>query len=151
MTGGAFAATRDDLTISDANERLDVDVIHGFLAASYWAENIPREVVQRAIDNSLNFGLYKRGEQIGFARFVTDRATFAYLADVFVLPPHRGKGYATWLVGTALSHPAFAGVRRMLLATRDQHALYGRLGFASLARPERFMEIHRADVYQSAG
>ena len=151
MTGGAFAVTRGDLTISDAHERLDFEVIHGFLAGSYWSENIPRETVRRALANSLCFGLYERGAQIGFARFVTDSATFAYLADVFVLPPHRGKGHASWLVGTALTHPAFDGVRRLLLATRDQHALYARLGFAPLERPERFMEIHRPDVYASGG
>ena len=149
MTAGEFTVTRDDLTISDAPERLDFEVIHGFLAGSYWAENIPRETVRRALAHSLNVGLYKGDAQVGFARFVTDRATFAYLADVFVLPGHRGKGYATWLVGTALTHPAFDGLRRLLLATRNQHKLYAGLGFAPLAHPERFMEIHQPDVYQS--
>lgn len=148
MTGSTFTATRDDYEISDANERLDLGVVHGFLTAAYWSTGISREVVERAIANSLNFGLYKQGAQIGFARFVTDRATFAYLADVFVLPPHRGHGLATWLVGSALTHPALSGLRRLLLATRDQQKLYARLGFAPLAKPERLMEIHRPDVYQ---
>jgi GNAT superfamily N-acetyltransferase len=147
----AFRATRDDYEISDAPERLDLDVIHGFLTDTYWSPGIARATVERALANSLCFGLYKAGAQIGLARFVTDRATFAWLADVFVLPPHRGQGLATWLVGTALTHPAFHGMRRMLLATRDQHALYARLGFVPLARPERFMEIHRPDVYQTGG
>jgi len=148
MSGEPFAATRDGFEISDASDRLDIGVIHGFLAASYWSPGIPREIVERAIANSLNFGLYKEGAQIGFARFVTDRATFAYLADVFVLPPHRGQGLASWLVGTALTHPALYGLRRLLLATRDQQKLYARLGFAPVANPERLMEILRPDVYQ---
>ena len=146
---GAFTATRGEFELSDARDRLDIGVIHGFLSAAYWSPGIPRDIVQRAVDNSLCFGLYRRGAQIGFARFVTDRATFAYLADVFVLPEHRGQGLASWLVGTALTHPALAGLRRLLLATREQQKLYGRLGFAPLERPERFMEIHRPDVYAS--
>jgi GNAT superfamily N-acetyltransferase len=145
---GAFVATRDDLTVSDDPARLDLDVIHGFLTRSYWAAGIPRETVARALAHSLNFGLYQAGAQIGLARFVTDRATFAWLADVFVLEPHRGRGHASWLVRTALAHPDLAGLRRMMLATRDKHALYARFGFAPLARPERLMEKHDPDVYQ---
>ena len=142
-------AARDGYEISDAPARLDLDVIHGFLTAAYWSPGISRDVVARAIDNSLCFGLYRDGAQVGFARFVTDRATFAYLADVFVLPEHRRRGLASWMVRTALSHPALAGLRRLLLATRNQHELYARLGFAPLAGPERFMEIHDPDVYAS--
>lgn len=159
MTGGAagtaaqapdvvFVARRGDVEVSTARERLDVDVIHGFLAASYWSPSIPRAVVLRALDGSLNFGLYRDGAQIGFARFVTDGATFAYLADVFVLPAHRGQGHASWLLAAALTHPALQGLRRVLLATRDQHALYARHGFAPLAAPGRFMEILRPDLYR---
>ena len=150
MTDAAFTAARDDLEISDARERLDLDVIHGFLTTSYWSTGIRREIVECAVANSLCFGLYKRGAQIGFARFVTDLATFAYLADVFVLPAYRRQGLAAWLVGTALTHPALTGLRRLLLATRDQQKLYARLGFAPLAKPERLMEIHRPDIYQAA-
>jgi GNAT superfamily N-acetyltransferase len=142
-----FTTARDGYEVSDAPARLDLDVIHGFLTAAYWSPGISRDLVARAIGNSLCFGLYRDGVQVGFARFVTDRATFAYLADVFVLPGHRGRGLASWMVGTALSHPALAGLRRLLLATRDQHKLYARLGFAPLSRPERFMEIHDPDVY----
>jgi GNAT superfamily N-acetyltransferase len=146
-----FAVRNGDLEVSSAPERLDLDVIHGFLAASYWATHIPRETVERAVANSLSFGLYRAGTQIGYARFVTDHATFAYLADVFVLPPHRGQGHATWLVGTALTHPTLLGLRRLLLVTRDQHKLYARLGFAPLAHPERFMELTRHDIYSAPG
>jgi GNAT superfamily N-acetyltransferase len=146
-----FHARRGDYEIATAPERIDLDVVHGFLANSYWAQDIPRDVVARSLAGSLNFGLFHLGAQIGLARFVTDRATFGYLADVFVLPPHRGQGLATWLVGTALAHPALTGARRLLLATRDQHALYARAGFAPLARPERFMEILRPDIYRPAG
>ena len=148
MTGAPFTATFGDFELSDAPDRLDVDVIHRFLAGTYWSPGIPRETVERAVASSLNFGLYKGDAQVGFARFVTDRATFAYLADVFVLPDYRGQGLATWLVDTAMTHPALTGLRRVLLATRDQHALYARVGFAPLARPERFMEILAANVYR---
>lgn len=155
MTGGearaVFSVRSGDVEVSDARERLDVDMIHGFLAQSYWAAGIPRSTVERALDHSLNFGLYRAGAQLAFARFVTDRATFAYLADVFVLPAHRGQGLGRRIVEVALTHPALDGLRRMLLATRDAHALYARFGFAPVARPERFMEIHRPDVYRSGG
>jgi GNAT superfamily N-acetyltransferase len=146
---GELKAARDGYEVSDAPGRLDLDVIHGFLTAAYWSPGISRDLVARAVANSLCFGLYRAGEQVGFARFVTDRATFAYLADVFVLPGHRGRGLASWMVGSALAHPDLAGLRRLLLATRDQHKLYARLGFAPLARPQRFMEIHNPDVYVS--
>ncbi|MFO1323225.1 MAG: GNAT family N-acetyltransferase [Burkholderiales bacterium] len=155
MTPGApeaaFSVRRDDLEVTTAPDRIDVGVVHGFLTASYWATGIPRELVERALAHSLNFGLYRAGAQIGLARFVTDYATFAWLADVFVLEPHRRQGLATWLVGTALTHPVLTGLRRLLLVTRDQQALYGRLGFAPLAHPERFMEVNRLNLYQRAG
>jgi GNAT superfamily N-acetyltransferase len=147
MTRAPFAATRGEYELSDEPARLDVGAIHAFLTSAYWSPGIPRETVARAIANSLAFALYHRGKTIGFARFVTDRATFAYLADEFVVPGHRGLGLATWLVGTALTHPDLSGLRRVMLATRDQHELYARFGFAPLARPERFMEIHDPDVY----
>jgi GNAT superfamily N-acetyltransferase len=155
MTGpgssAPFCVRAGDLEVSAARDRLDVDLIHGYLTTSYWAAGIPRETVVRALDGSLNFGLYAGAAQLAFARFITDGATFAYLADVFVLPAHRGRGHSKLLVGTALTHPALAGVRRLLLATRDAHSLYARFGFEPLARPERFMEIHRPDVYGSGG
>jgi GNAT superfamily N-acetyltransferase len=144
---GPFAARRGSCDVSTARERLDIDLIHGYLSQSYWAAGIPRAVVERALAHSLNFGLYDNGAQIGFARVVTDGATFAYLADVFIVPDRRGEGLGRWLIETVLTHPALSGLRRFLLATRDAHGLYAPLGFMPLARPERFMEIHRPDVY----
>jgi GNAT superfamily N-acetyltransferase len=146
-----FALRRGDHEISTARERLDVAAIHAFLTASYWAPGIPRTTVERALDGSLNFGVYRGGAQIAFLRVVTDAATFAYIADVFVVPDHRGQGVAKWLVAAALTHPALRGLRRLLLVTRDAHAVYAHCGFAPLAHPERFMEITDADVYRGAG
>jgi GNAT superfamily N-acetyltransferase len=148
-----FRVTRGADEIDTSRDRLDVAVIHDFLTNSYWSPGIPRETVVRAIDGSLNFGLYRdvhgKSEQIGFARVVTDGATFAYIADVFILPDFRGAGLATWLVTAALTHPALHGMRRVLLATKDAHAVYARVGFVPLARPERFMEINRPDIYRA--
>jgi GNAT superfamily N-acetyltransferase len=146
-----FSVRRGADEISTARARLDVDLIHAFLTTSYWSPGIPRETVVRALDGSLNFGLYRDGAQIGFLRAVTDAATFAYIADVFVLPEFRGVGRATWLVTTAQAHPALQGLRRWLLATRDAHAIYAACGFAPLANPERFMEITRPDIYRTPG
>jgi len=127
--------------ISTDRERLDLDVIHAFLREAYWSPDVPREVVERSFAHSLCFGLYAPdGAQAGFARAVTDRATFAWIADVFVLPEHRGKGLAKWLMRTMLDHPDLQELRRIVLATRDAHGLYVELGFGPLARPERWME-----------
>jgi ribosomal protein S18 acetylase RimI-like enzyme len=130
--------------------RLDMRVIHGFLAASHWARGIPMAVLQRAIKRSLPFGLYKDGRQVGFARVVTDRATFAYLADVFVLEAERGQGLGRWLVESILAHPALQGLRRWLLGTRDAHGLYRKLGFDEPAAPFGFLERLDATVYETA-
>jgi GNAT superfamily N-acetyltransferase len=146
-----FTVGRGADEISTTRDRLDLDVIHGFLTDSYWSPGIPRDTVERAIAGSLNFGMYRKNRQIGFARVITDGATFAYFADVFVLPDYRGAGLATWLMTTALAHPALADLRRCLLVTRDAHAIYARCGFTPLARPERFMEINRPDLYRSGG
>jgi GNAT superfamily N-acetyltransferase len=127
--------------ISTDPSELHLSVIHGYLERSYWAAGIPEEVVRRSIENSLCFGVYRDTEQVGFARVVTDRATFAYLADVFVLEEHRGRGIGKWLVEAILSHPDLRGLRRWMLATRDAHELYRRYGFSELGRPEIFMEI----------
>lgn len=131
--------------------RFDVAAIHDFLANSYWSPGLPREVLDRAIAHSLCFGLLCEGRQVGFARMVTDRATFAYLADVYVLEAHRGKGLAQRMVETILAHPDLQGLRRMMLATRDAHGLYERFGFRPLAAPQRFMELHRPEVYLPVG
>jgi GNAT superfamily N-acetyltransferase len=119
-----------------------------FLAASYWSPGIPQDVLDRAIDGSLSFGLYEGERQIGFARAITDRATFAYVADVYVLEEYRGRGLALWLMETVLAHPELQGLRRWMLLTRDAHPLYRKVGFVDVARPERIMEIARPDVYR---
>jgi GNAT superfamily N-acetyltransferase len=139
--------SRDDYTISTDRTRLDLEVVHGYLARSYWAQGITRDVVQRSIASSLNFGLYAGNEQAGFARVITDYATFGYLADVFVLEEHRGRGLGMWLMETVMAHPRLQGLRVWRLATRDAHGLYEKVGFRSLARPERLMEIVDEAVY----
>ena len=132
---------RDDYVISTDPERLDVDVVHRFLTGSYWAAGIPIDVVRRSIEHSLCFGVYKGDQQAGFARVITDYATFAYIGDVFVLEEHRGKGLSKWLLSVIREHPDMQGFRRWLLATRDAHTLYSRFGFAPLNKPEAWMEI----------
>ena len=134
--------------ISDDPNRLDFAVIHGFLRSSYWAREIPREVVERAIQNSLCVGAFCAGRQVGFARVVTDYATFGYIADVFVLPEHRGRGVAKLIMQAILDHPRLQGFRRLLLATQDAHRLYEQFGFQPLSHPEYFMTIHHPDVYR---
>jgi GNAT superfamily N-acetyltransferase len=135
-------------TVTDRHEDLDIETIHHFLHESYWAKGIPRSIVENAVNNSLCFGLYHNSIQIGFGRVVTDRATFAYLADVFVLPAYRGRGLGKWLVSCVLAHPELQGLRRWLLATLDAHPLYENNGFSALQKPERFMEINDPDIYQ---
>jgi GNAT superfamily N-acetyltransferase len=136
--------------ISTDTDRLDVDVIHTFLAEdSYWARGIPRSVVQRAIRHSLCFGVYHRAAQVGFARVVTDKTTFALLADVFVLEAHRGKGLSKWLMQCVVEHADLQGLRRLLLLTSDAHGLYRQFGFRELGDPSRFMEILRQDIYRA--
>lgn len=123
-------AERDGYELSDDPARLDVDVIWGYLRTAYWSEDVPRDVVTGAIDGSLCLGLYAPGgEQVGFARAVTDSATFAWIADVFVLEPHRDRGLGVWIVEELLAHPRMQGLRSITLATRDAHALYERFGF----------------------
>ena len=133
---------RDGYVISDDPSRLDRALIHRFLSEeSYWAPGIPRELVDRALDNSICFGVYSGGEQVAFARAVTDRATFAYLADVFVVGAHRGRGIGKWLVEAVLEHPDLQDLRQFVLGTWDAHALYERYGWRPLERAERFMSI----------
>jgi GNAT superfamily N-acetyltransferase len=138
---------RDGYTVSDDRWRIDRDVVHGFLAESYWAAGITREVVERSVRHSLCFGIFHDGGQVGFARVVTDHATFAYLADVFVLPAHRGRGLAAWMMECILAHPDLQGLRRFLLATRDAHGLYSRFGFAPPRNAAVWMEIHDDRIY----
>lgn len=145
---------RDGFTVSTDKARLDVELIHRFLAATYWARGIPAAVVRRAIDHSLCFGLYENSQegerQVGFARVITDYATFAYLSDVFVLEAYRGRGLGDWLVATILAHPDLQGLRRWSLVTREAHGLYRKHGFTALANPERYMEIADLEVYERA-
>lgn len=132
---------RGEYTISTHDNRLDIRVIHDFISnQSYWGQGRAVEVVQRALDNSLNFGLYRGDKQVGFARVVTDFATFAWVADVFVLAEERGHGLSKWLMEVILTHPRLQGFRRWVLATKDAHSLYARYGFIPLHRPERWME-----------
>ncbi len=134
--------TADPYEISTDVSRLDRALIHRFLHDdSYWAKGVPRDVVDRAIDNSLCFGLYGDGGQVGFARVVSDRAAIAYMADVFVLAEHRGRGLGKRLIETVMAHPDLQGLRRFFLGTADAHALYRRFGFRPLAEPGRMMEI----------
>jgi GNAT superfamily N-acetyltransferase len=136
---------RGEYVIDTDTARLDRDCIHGFLERAYWARGIPRAVVERSLDHSLNFGLYAPDDrQCGFARVVTDRAVIAVLCDVFVVPEHRGRGLGAWLVATSLAHPQLQGLRRWTLATADAHALYARFGFRPLADPSLHMSIEHS-------
>lgn len=144
---------RGRFTISDDPARLDRARIREFLSTSYWADGIPQDVVDRSIEGSLCFGVYdadKSPAQVGFARVITDAATFAYVADVFVLESHRGQGLGLWLMETIRAHPRLRGLRRWSLVTRDAHALYRRVGFTDVANPARWMEIVDRDVYRRA-
>ncbi len=143
-------ARQGDFLISTDPALLDVPLIQDFLSnRSYWAEGRPLEVTRRSLEHSLCFGLYERGRQVGLARVVTDRATFAWLCDVFVLEEYRGRGLSKWLLGCVLGHPSLRGLRRVLLGTRDAHGLYERYGFTPLADPSRFMEVFRTGGYQT--
>lgn len=138
-----------DLLISTNKTLLNRSLIHQFLSGhSYWAKDIPMEIVNRSIENSLCFGVYRAGKQIGFARVVTDCATFAWLADVFIVESERGQGLGKKLVPAILAHPQLQGLRRFLLGTRDAHGLYARYGFAPLEYVERFMQIQDLNPYQ---
>jgi len=135
--------------ISSETDDMDVTVIHGYIARSYWAKNIPLITMEKAIKNSLCFGVFTdSGDQIAFARMVTDSATFAYLSDVFVLDAHRGKGISKMIMKNIIEHPNLQGIRRMALATSDAHGLYKQFGFKALNSPESFMELHQPDVYK---
>ena len=141
---------RGDYTISTDNDRLDIGVVHDFVSnQSYWGKGRKLEVVQRSLDHSLNFGIYKDKQQIGFGRVVTDYATFAWIADVFVLAEFRGQGLSKWLMEVMLAHPQLQGFRRWVLATKDAHNLYARFGFIPLHRPERWMERPDPNMQES--
>ena len=139
---------RGDFLISTDRERLDLDVIHGFLTTSYWSKGIPRERVIRSIAHSLCFGVYDgSGTQVGFARVISDFSTYAYVADVFVLESHRGRGLGKAMMESIVQHPSLQGLRRWSLSTRDAHTLYAQVGFTPLKFPERYMEILQSNMY----
>ncbi len=137
-----------DYVVTTDQVRLDLAAIHAYLKESYWSPGIPFGIMERAVRNSLAFGLFHGEAQIGFARVVTDRATYGYLADVYVLEPHRGHGLATWLIECVCSHSELQGLRRFALATRDAHGLYRKFGFRELANPSQQMEILRPGIYE---
>lgn len=140
-------AVHGDYRIVSGAESVDLDAVHAFLTTSYWAAGISRELVARAVAGSLPFSLFHGVEQVGFARAITDRATYAYLADVYVLEAHRGRELGKWLIATVLAHPDLQGLRRFGLVTRDAQGLYAQFGFRPLATPERHMEISRPGLY----
>lgn len=142
-----FEQARHEYSISSDPSKLDFEVIHGFLSNSYWSPGLPREVLIRAVAGSLCFGLYHGSAQVGFARVITDKATYAYLCDVFVLEAYRGKKLGCWLMEAIIGHPDLQGLRRFVLVTRDAHRLYDKFGFRPLARPEGYMEVFSPDVY----
>jgi len=142
---------RDNFCITTDRHKLDIPFIHHFLSQSYWAMGIPMETVQRSVNGSLCFGVFHDTQQIGFARVVTDQATFGYLADVFIDEAWRGRGLSKWLMEVILQHPDLQGLRRFLLATRDAHGLYRQAGFTELNNPERWMQIHQPGLYRKKG
>ncbi len=142
---------RGEYIISTDKRRLDLSVVHGFLTASYWAAGIPLEVVKKSIEHSLSFGVYKGDEQVGFARVITDYATFAYIGDVFILEDYRGQGLSKWLMQVIADYSELQGLRRWLLLTRDAHGLYKKTGFVEPKTPERYMEKVLPDVYKNEG
>ncbi|MBS1598208.1 MAG: GNAT family N-acetyltransferase [Bacteroidetes bacterium] len=141
-------AQKDNFFISTDESALDIQYIHGFISQSYWAAGIPLETLQRSIKGSLCFGLYDDEKQIGFARVVSDKATFGYLADVFVDEKYRGKGLGAWMMSVIMSHPDLQGFRNWMLGTRDAHELYKKFGFTQLDQPERIMRKNDPDVYK---
>lgn len=143
-----YEVTQGAFRISTDIEKIDVAFVHRYLSQeSYWAKGIPMAIVQKSIENSVCFGIYAGEKQVGFARVLTDKATYGYLADVFIDKSYRRRGLSRWLMECILEHPELQGFRRWLLATADAHGLYAQSGFKPLAKPERWMELHNPDVY----
>ena len=148
MSGTVSARSVGDYTVSDDPMRLDLRAIHAYLQRSYWSPGIPFEIVERAVGGSLCIGAYDgAGAQVGFARFISDHATFCYVSDVYVLEEHRGRGLSKALMGLALDHPLLQGLRRWSLVTADAHGLYRQFGFVPVAQPERHMERLNREIY----
>lgn len=148
MTHHTNDGSPNEFEITSDRSRMDITVVHGYLTRSYWAEGIDVDTVRRSIAHSLCFGAFLGARQVAFARVISDHATFAYLADVFVLEEYRGRGISKRLMEAIVAHPELQGLRRWVLATRDAHDLYRQYGFTSLAAPDRFMERHDRDVYR---
>lgn len=147
----AYERRRDGFVITTDRGKFDLDAIFAYLnGEAYWCRGVPRTVLEKAVERSLCFGLLDGSRQVGFARMVTDGATFAWLCDVYILESHRGRGLGDWLVATVLEHPDLQALRRIVLATRDAHALYRHHGFELLSQPERWMAIAKPDIYATA-
>jgi len=143
-----YETEKNDFIISTDKKKLNIQFIHNYLCnESYWAKNIPFDVVKKSIEGSCCFGLYDKKNQVGFARVITDHATFAYLADVFITPAYRGRGLSKWLMEEIMKHPDLQGLRRWLLATKDAHGLYAQFGFIHLDKPERVMGLRPFEEY----
>ncbi len=139
---------RGNFTVTSDLSRMDLNVVHGYLSRAYWCEGLPRETLEQAMRSSICFGVFEGEKQVGFARVVSDRTTFAYVCDVFVLESHQGKGLGTWLMQCVVRHPELQGLRRWHLTTRDAHSLYRKVGFTLLSKPERHMEVFTPDIYK---
>jgi GNAT superfamily N-acetyltransferase len=143
----AFERTRETFRITTDVASMDLDAIHAYLTRSYWSEGIPRALVAKAMAGSLCFGLLDGGRQVGFARVITDAATYAYLCDVYVLEEYQGRGLGTWMMQELMTHPDLQGLRRFMLLKRDSHGLNEKYGFTALANPSGHMEIARPGMY----
>ena len=142
--------SKGEYCISTENDKLDLKMIHHFLSTkSYWSKNIPFEKVQSAVKNSLNFGVYFNNRQIGYARVISDFSTIAYLGDVFIIEDFRGQGLSKWLMEVVMKHPYLQGLRRWILLTGDAHGLYKKYGWTEIANPEKWMELHNKEVYET--
>jgi GNAT superfamily N-acetyltransferase len=144
-----YEERRGNFHISTAQDKLDIDAIHVFLNRVYWSEGISKDRVATAIANSLCFGIYDSATQVGFARVITDAATFAYLCDVYVLDAYRGRGLSRWMMEAICAHPSLQNLRRFSLVTRDAHGLYAKFGFTPLQNASGHMEILRQDIYKT--
>lgn len=143
-----FTIEKDDFIISTDKLKLDINSIHQYLSEeAYWCKNISLDIVKRSIDNSISFGIYHQNKQVGFARVITDKATFGYLADVFIINDYRGRGLSKWLMQCILGHPELQGLRSLLLGTKDAHGLYSQFGFKPLENPGRFMRYSSFTEY----
>jgi len=145
-----FEEKKDNYFLSTEKSKLDIKFIHDFLCnKSYWAKGILLETVKTAIENSLCYGIYINGKQVGFARVVSDKSTFGYIGDVFVVDEHRGKGLSKWLMECIMKHPELQGFRRWIILTRDAHSLYQKFGFTPVKKPQNYIENHSPEVYLS--